>query len=205
MFVDENGKYVSIYRERNERIKESLQPILAAFLQEKEMMMGAKKPPKLGYRFAKQIYLALAKFGQMNPVDFAALTYDDLNEAWFYYLELTAHYNLYFEIVDNQQLFCAYLGINSAQFRSLQSHDDENIRDLMGTINTAFIGLGFFAEESGDADSKAVSVRLKAKDEGHSLISAVEQKAIDSLGAPSEMEVQRRLRELGVKSLPPAD
>ena len=204
MFVDENGNYVSIYRERNERIKEGLKPVLAAFLQEKEMMMGAKKPPKLGYRFAKQIYLALAKFGQMNPVDFAALTYDDLNEAWFYYLELTAHYNLYFEIVDNQQLFCAYLGINSAQFRSLQSHDDENIRDLMGTINKAFIGLGFFAEESGDADSKAVAVRLKAKDEGHSLISAVEQKAIDSMGAPTDLEVQRRLQELGVKALPPS-
>lgn len=203
VIYDENGKPVDELAERNEEIKEKLAPILEEFLKERDANVYSKRPPKLGYRFTKQIYLVLAGYGQMTADKFLSLDYDDIHNYWLKYLELTAYYNRCFEIVDNKQLLCSFMGINTRQYAELEKSEDDDIRGLMNSINSTFIGLGFVATESGNADSRAVSVRLRANGEaGHSVISATEDKIINNAEVVSPSELTKQLEAvLGRKML----
>ena len=138
--------------------------------------------------------MVLAKLGRLSAEQVAEMDYETLNDYWLKYLELTAYYNKYFEIVDNKQLFMAFVGINSRIYSQWEKSEDEDIRNLMLEINGAFIGLGFVATESGNADSKAVKTRLEAKDFGHNMVSAVEEMAVGALsGQKTEIELKREL------------
>ena len=195
--LDENHNPIDELANRNEKIKETLAPILAEFIEEKERMMALKKPAKLGYQFTKQIYLVLAGYGLMSAEDFIELDYDDIYDLWLKYLDLTAYYNRYFEIVDNKQLFCAFCGWNTRQYAELERSENEDIANLMNTINSAFVGLGFVAGESGNADVKAVSTRLRANGEaGHGVISASEDELLKKVEAPSENDLMRQLKSV---------
>jgi hypothetical protein len=195
--LDENQNPIDELANRNEKIKETLAPILTEFIEEKERMIALKKPAKLGYQFTKQIYLALAGYGLMSAEDFIELDYDDIYDLWLKYLDLTAYYNRYFEIVDNKQLFCAFCGWNTRQYAELERSDNEDIANLMNTINSAFVGLGFVAGESGNADVKAVSTRLRANGEaGHGVISASEDELLKKVEVPSENDLMRQLKSV---------
>ena len=200
---DENGNPIDELAERNEEIKEKLAPILKEFVGEKEKMIALKKPVKLGYQFTKQIYLVLAGYGLMTAEKFVDLDYDDIYNLWLKYLDLTAYYNRYFEIVDNKQLFCAFCGWNTRQYAELERSDNDDIKNLMNTINSAFVGLGFVAGESGNADVKAVNTRLRANGEaGHGVISASEDKLLEKVEAPSENDLMRQLKSIVGGELP---
>lgn len=187
---------------RNKEIKENLAEILGEFRGEKEAMALLKKSPKLGYRFTKQIYYVLSKYPIMSVEDFANIDYDTLNDYWQKYNELTAYYNRYFEIVDNKQLFECFMRINSRQYSQLEKSDDEDIRNLMNSINSAFVGLGFIAAESGNADVKGVNQRLRSSGEaGHSVVTAAEEKVIESNMGMSDIELANRLAQRGIKLL----
>lgn len=192
--VDENGNPIDELAERNEDIKEKLDDILQEFITEKETNKALKVKEKLGYRFAKQIFLVLNEYPRMTPEKFAELDYEDIEDFWAKYLALTAYYNRYFEIVDNRQLLCAFMGINSRQYAELENSDDEDIKNLMCSINSTFIGLGFVAGESGNADVKATSQRMRTKGEGHNLITASEDKLLEKVEAPTDTELMRRLQ-----------
>ena len=193
----ESGMPIDRLAERNEEIKAKLAPILEEFIEEKERMFAMKKPVKLGYQFTKQIYLVLAGYGLMSAEKFVDLDYDDIYDLWLKYLDLTAYYNRYFEIVDNKQLFCAFAGLNTRQYAELERSENDDIKSLMNTINSAFIGLGFVAGESGNADVKAVSTRLRANGEaGHGVISASEDKLLEKAEAPSELDLMRQLKSV---------
>ena len=184
--------------ERNERIKASLENVLQNFLKEKRLTENLKKPQKLGYRFTKQLYLALSKHPPQN-IDFYSITYETLNELWIKFQELTAYYNEHFEIIDNKQLFMAFCRMDSRQYTMLENSDNDDIRSLMDMINNEFIGLGFIASESGNADSKAVYNRLRSSGAaGHSVISAVEEKVIQKAEGYTQTEFERMLSEKGV-------
>lgn len=190
--LDENGQPIDELAVRNDEIKAKLEPCLEEFLDEKMRMANMKKPTKLGYQFAKQIYLVLASYGLMSAERFAELDYDDIYDIWLKYLDLTAYYNRYFEIVDNKQLLCAFAGWNTRQYSELERSDNEDIKNLMNTINAAFVGLGFVAGESGNADSKAISTRLRAHGEaGHGVISASEDKLIEKVDPKSPEQLMR--------------
>jgi hypothetical protein len=158
--LDENFEPIDRLAIRNEEIKGRLNEVLNEFLEEKKTNNALKIKEKLGYRFAKQIYLALSEYPRMTPEQFFDLTYEDIEDYWVKYLEFTAYYNRHFEIVDNKQLFMAFMGINSRQYAELESSDDEDIKSLMNSINSTFIGLGFVAGESGNSDSKATAQRM---------------------------------------------
>lgn len=179
--IGEDGNPVDVLAEKNEEIKQSLSSVLGEFIVEKETNRTLKVKEKLGYRFAKQIFLELSKYPRMKVDEFIDLSYEDIEDFWLKYLELTAYYNRYFEIVDNKQLFQAYMGINSRQYAELEEHEDEDVRSLMNSINSAFVGLGFVAGESGNADAKATTQRMRTKGEGHNLISASEDKMIETI------------------------
>ena len=197
IIYDENGEMVDELANRNEEIKAKLAPILEEFVEEKERMFALKKPAKLGYQFTKQIYLVLAGYGLMSAEKFVELDYDDIYDLWLKYLDLTAYYNRYFEIVDNKQLFCAFAGLNTRQYAELERSENEDIKNLMITINNAFVGLGFVAGESGNADVKAVSSRLRANGEaGHSVISASEDKLLEKVEGKSPLELERQLASI---------
>ena len=200
--IDENGNPINALELKNEEVKDELAEVLQEFLDEKEQMLAIKKVARLGYRFSKQLYSKLAKYPPMSVEAFASMDYETLNQYWVYFQDLTAYYNRYFEIVDNKQLFCAYAGLNSRQYLHLERHEDEAIRGLMSCINDAFVGLGFVAGESGDADAKAISTRLRAGGEaGHSVISAVEEKIIETSEGMSDTEFEARLAQRGVQLL----
>lgn len=190
--------------ERNEEIKEKLDDILQEFITEKETNKALKVKEKLGYRFAKQIFLVLNEYPRMTPEKFAELDYEDIQDYWLKYQELTAYYNRYFEIVDNKQMFESFCGINNRQYAELENSDDEDIKNLMCSINSTFIGLGFVAGESGNADVKATSQRMRTKGEGHNLITASEDKLLEKVEPKSPLELERQLASImgGIGKLP---
>lgn len=190
---DENGNRIDELAGRNEEIKAKLAPILKEFVKEKETNRAYKVKEKLGYRFAKQIFLVLNEYPRMTPEKFSELDYEDIEDYWLKYQSLTAYYNRYFEIVDNKQMFESFCGINNRQYAELENSDDEDIKNLMCSINSTFIGLGFVAGESGNADAKATSQRMRTKGEGHNLLTASEDKLIEKGEAPSENDLMRKL------------
>lgn len=199
---DEKGNLIDFLAERNEKIKESLEGVLESFLKEKEMMAVMKREVKLGYRFTKQLYSVLASYPRLSPQEFVGLTYEDIENLWLKYLELTAYYNRFFEIVDNKQLFMAFCGINSRQYSELEKNEDTDIRELMNAINGAFIGLGFLANESGNANSSATMGRLQSRGEGHSLVKESEGRVVDAIEQRSTTELYKELEKItGTKFL----
>ena len=197
--IDDKGNAIDELALRNDEIKGNLAEILSEFLAEKDEMKALKKATKLGYRFSKQLYYELAKYPPMSIEDFTSLEYEDIDDYWQKYLELTAYYNRYFEIVDNKQLFERYMGINSRQYLQLEKSDDEDIRNLMNSINSAFIGLGFIAAESGNADVKGVNQRLRSSGEaGHSVVTAAEEKVIEQGMGMTDDELAKNLLQRGI-------
>ena len=184
---------------KNDEIKANLDEVLEEFRSEQNANRALKRNEKLGYRFSKQLLLELSKYPPMSVDDFANLDYDTLNNIWLHYLQLTAYYNRYFEIVDNKQLWCAYSGLNSRQYSQLEKSEDEDIRNLMNSINSAFIGLGFIAAESGNADVKGVNQRLRSSGEaGHSVVTAAEEKVIEQGMGMTDDELAKKLLKRGI-------
>lgn len=195
--IDNDGNEIDFLEERNKEIIAKLQPVLEEFQKEKTDMMLLKKPINLGYRFTKQMYSVLSSYGQMSVESVAKLDYDTINNFWLKYLELTAYYNRYFEIVDNKQLLCCYMGINNRIYNKLEKSEDEEIRNLMAAINDSFIGLGFSASESGNAPALAVKNRLGIKGAGHDLVSATDDLIADKMsGIPTDRELANKVKEL---------
>ena len=194
--VDKNGNVVDELAERNEEIKAKLDGILQEFIAEKETNKALKVKEKLGYRFAKQIFLVLNEYPRMTAEKFAELDYDDIEDMWQKYSALTAYYNRYFEIVDNKQMFQSFCGINNRQYAELENSEDDDIKSLMNSINGTFVGLGFVAGESGNADVKATSQRMRTKGEGHSLITASEDKMLEKVEGKSPLELERQLASI---------
>lgn len=199
---DNDGKAIDFLAQRNEEIKEQLAPTLKDFLDEKNMMLKLKKPVNLGFRFTKQLYSVLATYPKMSADHFVLLDYDEINDYWLKYLDLTAYYNRFFEIVDNKQMFMIFMGINSRQYTELENHENEDVRNLMGMINSAFVGLGFVATESGNANASATMGRLQTRNEGHGLIKESEGKLLDSVPKRTPNDCEKELLHIiGVKKL----
>lgn len=190
--LDENQNPIDVLALRNDEITANLEEILQEFVDEKNSNRALKVKEKLGYRFAKQIFLALNKYPRMKAEKFADLSYEDIEDYWLKYQELTAYYNRYFEIVDNRQLFQSFMGINSRQYAELENSDDDDIKSLMNSIDSTFIGLGFVASESGNADAKATNQRMRTKGEGHNLITASEDKFLESDKSISPLDLEKR-------------
>ena len=66
----------------------------------------------------------------------------------------------------------------------------------MISINDSFVGLGFTASESGNADSKATKIRLGAKDVGHSVVSASEELAAQAVTGKTPQELEREMNRI---------
>lgn len=195
--IDENGNEIDFLAKRNEEIKVKLQPVLDEFLKEKNVLISYRKPMNLGYRFTKQLMYVMSTYGQMSVENVAKLDYDTINDFWLKYLDITAYYNRYFDIVDNKQMFQVFMGINNRIYTQLERHQDEDIRNLMQTINDSFIGLGFTASESGNALPASVKQRLGAKDVGHNVVSATDDLIADKLSQqPTPQEIQRRMQAI---------
>jgi hypothetical protein len=132
----------------------------------------------------------------MTAEKFADLEYEDIEDMWQKYSDLTAYYNRYFEIVDNKQMFQSFCGINNRQYAELENSEDDDIKSLMNSINDTFVGLGFVAGESRNADVKATSQRMRTKGEGHSLITASEDKMLEKVEGKSPLEMERQLANI---------
>lgn len=199
--IDEQGNetdLLAVLEKRNEEIKKSLEPILDEFLKEKTLNATLKKTDKLGYRFTKQIHLALSRYGQMSAEAVTKLDYDTLNAFWLSYLSLIAYYNVFFEIVDNKQTLMTYIGINSRIYTQLQKSQNEDIRNLMQLIEDSFVGMGFVATESGNASASAIKQRLGAKDVGHNVVSATDEMFAEKIGGETMTpdEIMRNIQSI---------
>ena len=192
-----------ILAERNEEIKESLQEAFNILKKEKETCRALKSKEKMGGRFTTQLTSKLISYGFMSALDFAQLSYEDI-EAYFYaFIDLISYYNMTFEIVPNKQLFCAFMKINVRMYSRLEESSENDIRELMASINDYLIGLAFGIVESGNADGKATFNRLTLHGAGHGLIRENEKQVIDTVGnGMTEEEQVAKLQKLGIKILP---
>lgn len=197
--VDENGNAVDELAERNEEIKRNLEGVLEDFIQEKNMLLAMKKQPKLGYRFMKMIMLELAKYPSMKLQDYIDLDYDTVNHYYIKFSELIAYYNRHFEIVDNKNIFMRYLGVDVHQYDRLEKHEDERIQQVMRMIDGDYVGLGWVASESGEADVKATTSRLRASGgAGHSVVTAAEEKVFEQGMGMTDDELAKKLLKRGI-------
>lgn len=176
IYLDDNGKPYDYLGVRNEEIKDKLAHALSILLEEREQDKKGFK--KFGYRMSVQLDSCLRSYGLMSAEEFVAVDYEDIEDNWNKFRDLIAYYNLYFDLVANKQLFCAFFRINNRMFARLEKHDSEEIRELMLSINDSFIGLGFSASESGNTDSRATKLRLGAKGAGHGVISETEDRIV---------------------------
>ncbi len=200
IYFDENGNKIDPCKEKNEEVIAKLEDVLQEFLQEKQSLLAMKKQPKLGYRFMKQIMLQLAQYAPMSLKEYLDLDYETVNHYYVKFSELIAYYNRYFEIVDNKNIFMRYLGVDVNQYERLENHEDERIVKVMRMVDGDYVGLGWVASESGEADVKATTSRLRASGgAGHSVVSAAEEKVIDSNKGWSDTEFESRLLKRGIK------
>lgn len=195
--LDENGNRIDRLEEKNNEVKRALEPILKEFIEERNMLLAAKKQPKLGYRFMKQIMLELAKYPPMKARDFVDLDYETVNYYYLKFTELTAFYNRYFEIVDNKNIFMRYCGLDVRQYEELENHTDERIQSVMRMINGDYIGMGWVASESGEADVKGTTTRLRSSGgAGHNVTTATEDKLVEKISASSPTELLNQVSSI---------
>ena len=191
---DENGDVVDYLSERYEEIKRNLDERSTQLRAEQNADSKGKR--KYGFRAMMQIEDELMKSPLMSAEKFASLDCDDIEYYWRSFHALVAHYNMLFEIVPTRQTFMLYMSINSRMYKKLLrggDGEDEDIKDFMEFIEDRLVGKAFTAGESGNADVKAVSSRLSAKDDGHSVISASEDKLIDEVAKRSPTDMLRQV------------
>lgn len=192
IYLDENGKPYDYLAVRNDEIKGKLEYALSILLDEREQDKKGFK--KFGYRMSVQLDSCLRGYGLMSAEEFVNVDYEEIEDNWNKFRDLIAYYNLYFDLVANKQLFCAFFRINNRMFARLEKHDNEEIRELMLSINDSFIGLGFSASESGGVDSRATKLRLGAKGAGHGVISETEDRLVGGKDEDVTPEIlERRL------------
>lgn len=201
MIKNEDGEFdvVDVLETRNEEIKNKLKMPLQQFLDEQALDIKGKK--RFGYRFMTQLDDVLRSYGLMKQEDFAKITYEVIEDYWNKFRNLIAYYNLYFEIVPNMQLFCAFMGINIKMYQQLCNHDDEDIKNLIFSINDSFVGLGFMAGEMGNCDGKSIKMRLSAKTDGHSVRSATEDVLVQNAEKTTPQDLRRQLQDFTNKNL----
>jgi hypothetical protein len=195
--LDENGNPIDELAIRNEEIILKLQPKMDLLIKEKNADTKGNK--RFGFRAMMQIEDELGQFPMMSAEKFVELDYDDIEYFWRSFHALMAHYNMLFEIVPTRQTYMLYMGVNSRMYKHLVNggeHSDDDIKDLMAFIEDRLVGKAFTAGESGNADVKAVSSRLRAKEVGHDVISASEDKLIQTEEARSELELMKEYRRV---------
>ena len=191
IYVDENGNEIDYLAVRNDEIKGKLAPALAILLEERKK--DTKGFKKFGYRMSVQLDSCLRSYGLMSAEEFVNIDYDTIEDNWNKFRDLIAYYNLYFDLVANKQLFCAFFRINNRMYGQLERHENEEIRELMISINDSFIGLGFSASESGGVDSRATKLRLGAKGAGHGVISETEDRIVGAKEEETPQMLERKL------------
>jgi hypothetical protein len=132
----------------------------------------------------------------MTADQFVNLDYETIEDYWYKFMDLIAYYNLFFDVVANKQLFCGFMRINNRMYGQLETHENEDIRSLMISINDSFIGLGFSASESGNVDSRAAKLRLGAKTVGHGVISETEDRLVGKKEAETPEELTRKMHAI---------
>ena len=191
---DENGNQIDFLKERNETIRTELLNAFNVLLEEKSKDRSGKK--RLGNRMMMQINNILNRQPKMSPKSFMTLDADDILYYWNAYYDLICYYTLYFEIVPNRQSFLKYMGLNSRQYEQLRDNQDEDVRNAIIFIEDSIKLDGFSAGESGNADSKAIVMRLSAKGDGHSMVSANDEMIAQKVAeASSPFELQRRVAQ----------
>lgn len=179
--LDENGEPIDELKNRNAAIIARLQQICDEFILEDKKDIKGKK--RYGFRMLQYIEDELnERCPLMTESQFEELEVEDIEYYWKRFHNLITHYNRYFEIVPNRQMFMAYLGVNSRMFALLKkggNNDDEVLSDMMLFIDDKLTGKGFSAGENGNADPKALSKRLSASGmAGHGVISATDNKLL---------------------------
>lgn len=191
---DEKGNIFDELAERNEEIKANLEEVLEMFKAKEAVNKNGKK--NYGFMFSMQINNELNKYPKMSVEKFANLDADDISYYWNSYYELMCYYNQFFEIVPNRQTFLRYIGLNARQYQQLQESEDEDIRSEIIFIEDALKGDAFRAGENGNSDARAISFRMAARNDGHSVISASEDKLIDEVAKRSPTDMFRQLDRL---------
>ena len=187
---------------RNDEIKRKLQNAFDTLKEEKAVGIKMKSKEKFGGRFAIQVERVLRSYGLMTPKEVADISYETIEENYNAFMDLIAYYNLAFEIVPNKQLFCSFARINNRIYKRLEESDDNDICDLMASINDSFISIAFMSSESGNADGKATLNRLTMHDAGHGLIKENEKQVIDKVGeGMTDVEFEQKLLQKGIKVL----
>jgi len=169
---DENGKVIDALAARNGEIIQKLEDSFQSILKEKRKNDDKIKPQnvRFGYRFEVQLNRILRQYRMMSADEVSRIDYDTIENNFYKYLDLIAYYNEYLEMPVFKQDFCAFMRINERIYSKLERSDDEDIRNLMQSINDTWIGLGFAGGEVGGMDSKAIMSRLKIKDSGQNLV-----------------------------------
>lgn len=200
--IGKDGQQVDYYAEKNKEVKAKLKPVLDELLEQKSKDL--KGLQKFGFRFAINLDAVLRSYGLMSAEQFARLQYDEIQAMWYGFLDLIAEYNIWVEIIPNKQMFLSYACLNLRQFSQLEKSEDEDIRNLLISLNDFFVGNAFTASESGNSSASAIKQRLVIKDAGHSLVTASDEMIVNALAGEtkSPTELMREIERITGGSTP---
>ena len=194
-YIQLDDEIIEYLDAKNEKVIESLEEIILEFKAKEQKDKSGRR--KFGFMCLMQIENELGRYGRMSADEFVTLTADDIEDLWWHFHSLMAHFNRFFEIVPNRQSFLLYARLNSRQYKQLMESKDEDMRSVIDFIEDRLVGKGFSAGESGNANDKAIINRLRTQDAGHNLVTASEERVINKINEkPTPNELLKRINNI---------
>lgn len=117
---------------------------------------------------------SLRVYRPLSYAEVRAMTPDDLQNAFVWFMKLTSYINQYLTFVTDKQMFCAFVGTTVQVYNDLLQ--EPSYGEILSGVEDYLISLNFTASQSGLTDSRMTMAKLQTNAQGHGLT-----KQIDSI------------------------
>lgn len=159
-------------KDKNAEILERLQETIAVQKEKQEASSGSKKGAmlKFGAAVNNKLLELFRSYGLMPEGLLENLEAEDLQEYYLAFLELMNTVSRDIDLTPTKPLFCAYMGITTKIFNSLERGRDPYIRNWIDAINGDFAHSLFDSTMNGNASEKAALAYVATKDYGQEAV-----------------------------------
>ena len=158
--------------DKNNEIFEKLRPFLELQIEKKKTNMFLKKPQplKFGAAINNKLLELFREYGLMPEEYTLSITAEELKDTYLHFMQLVNKVSEDIEITPTKPLFCAYMGITTKIFNSLEKADDAELRRWVDAINGDFAHSIFDSSLQGNASEKTALAFAQTKDYGQETV-----------------------------------